>query len=225
LDSVHPALAVGELLQPAQLDVGVRGLAAERRAGDSHDFEAPTGDLRRVADLDVVLSGVAEVDDRLAPRLGRSAREVAALGDLSRGDGSDGGPSDVHAGHGLGDDLGLTTVHRQGAGGALHRHRALERDGSQGKACGGVLDTVEALDPGHLGGREAELGRENAVDRVLLARIAEFGEVEIEGVVPVLLLEGVLLGRPELAEGPGARAAIVGDGDRTADGEVGADSG
>jgi hypothetical protein len=44
-------------------------------------------------------------------------------------------------------------------------------------------------------------------------------------VVSVLLPERVLLARPELAEGPGARAAIVGDGDRTADGEVGADSG
>jgi hypothetical protein len=99
-----------------------------------------------------------------------------------------------------------------------------ERDGSQGKACGGVFDTVEALDPGHVGSREAELGRENAVDRVLVARIAELGEVEIEGVISVLLRGRVLLARPELAEGPGARAAIVGDGDRTADGEVGADS-
>jgi hypothetical protein len=57
----------------------------------------------------------------------------------------------------------------------------LRVDRGEREACGGILDALETLDRGHLGAREAELGRQNAVDRVLLARIAELGEVEVEG--------------------------------------------
>jgi len=71
-------------------------------------------------------------------------------------------------------------------------HGALDVHGRHREAGDRVLGTFEASELRCLGGREAELGREEPVDREALSRLAEVREVEVEPVV-VLALQPALL--------------------------------
>src|SRR5512133_264170 len=194
VDRVHAPDTVGELLQLGELDVDVRGLAAERRPGEPDDGELLAAERDLVAEPEALPAGVAELQERLALRAGR---EVAPARDLARGhrpecllllvDARDRQRVEVDRaralllpGAGRAGEASATLILLLG-----HGARDVQRGQSQASCRrGDVLDARDALD---LRGRKGELGvREEGVAREMAARLAKVAKPEARPAVLAL---------------------------------------
>ena len=208
VEGVHAAVAIGERLELVELQVHVRGLAAERCRRHPDHLESLSVQVHTVADPEVLARRVARSQDHLA---GAPGREVVALRDLAGRDRAELAVCGVHSAHAAGVEVDVLRRSRGGAAGAGSEPWTWSCSGT-------VPDTVTRLSvrppaasrtpsmPRHLGrsrSRERELRARGEVGvGELLTRLAEVAEALAHRAV--LALEPAALGIRQAAPEPPA---------------------